>query len=341
MRIGVLTGGGDCPGLNPAIRAVFMSATERGWEVTGFRDGWRGLRDGDAFTLELEHVEEIISKGGTILGSSRTNPMRSAEDYDKCKEAFRRYHLDALVAIGGDDTLSVAARLSDDGLPCVGIPKTMDNDLSNTDYTFGFDTAVSVAVDALERLRDTARSHHRVIVLEVMGRHAGWVAWMTALAGGADWVLIPEVEPDYEEMARHLKGVFERGRRYALVVVSEGIALPREVEQERAVDAFGHIVLKERNVGQTVAEEIHARTGLETRHAVIGHIQRGGPPTIFDRVLATRVGVKAVEMIEDQQFGHMAAIQGNATVAVDIHEACGITKTVPLPLYNLAKTFFR
>ncbi|MBI3945227.1 MAG: 6-phosphofructokinase [Armatimonadetes bacterium] len=341
MRIGVLTGGGDCPGLNPAIRAVYISATERGWEVFGFRDGWRGLRDGDAAPLKLEDVEGIISRGGTILGSSRTNPMKSAEDLQQCKEHFRGFQLDALVAIGGDDTLSVAARLSDDGLPCVGIPKTMDNDLSNTDYTFGFDTAVTVAVDALERLRDTARSHHRVMVLEVMGRHAGWVAWMTALAGGADWVLIPEVEPDLHELAEHVNRLYARGHTYALVVASEGITVPEEVDEERAVDAFGHVVLRERNVGQAVAKEIHRLTGFETRHAVIGHIQRGGPPTIFDRVLATRVGVKAVEMIEDGDFGMMAAVQGNATVAVDIHQACGVTKTVPLALYHLAQTFFR
>ncbi len=341
MRIGILTGGGDCPGLNPAIRAVFMAAAQRGWEVFGFRDGWRGLRDGEGDLLRLEDVEGIISQGGTLLGSSRTNPMKKAEDLQKCKENFAAFQIDALVAIGGDDTLSVAARLSDDDLPCVGIPKTMDNDLSNTDYTFGFDTSVTVAVDAVERLRDTAKSHHRVMVLEVMGRHAGWVAWMTALAGGADWVLIPEVTPDFDEMCNHLKSLWARGRRYAVVVASEGIEIPETVDEERAVDAFGHIVLRERNVGQTVASEIRHRTGFETRHSVIGHIQRGGPPTIFDRVLATRVGVKAVEMIEDGQFGHMASIQGNATVAVDIHQACGVTKTVPLALYHLAKMFFR
>lgn len=341
MRIGVLTGGGDCPGLNPAIRAVYMAAAQRGWEVFGIRDGWRGLIQAQGELLKLEDVEEIISRGGTILGSSRTNPMKRAEDLEKCKENFKALQLDALVAIGGDDTLSVAARLSDEGLPCVAVPKTMDNDLSLTDYTFGFDSAVTVAVDALERLRDTARSHHRVMVLEVMGRHAGWVAWMTALAGGADWVLIPEVPADFEEMCAHLKSLWARGRTYGLVVVSEGIELPEAMEEEREVDAFGHVVLRERNVGQMVANEIHSRTGLETRHAVIGHIQRGGPPTIFDRVLGTRTGVKAVEMIEDGQFGHMAALQGNAMVAVDIHEACGVTKTVPLALYHLTKTFFR
>lgn len=341
MRIGILTGGGDCPGLNPAIRAVYMAAAERGWEVFGFRDGWRGLRDGEGDLLKLPDVEEIIGSGGTILGSSRTNPLKKAEDLARCKENFRQFQLDALIAIGGDDTLSVAAKLSDEGLPCVGIPKTMDNDLSLTDYTFGFDSAVTVAVDALQRLRDTARSHHRIMVLEVMGRHAGWVAWMTALAGGADWLLIPEVEPDFEGMAAHVKELYARGHKYALVVVSEGIQIPEELEEEREVDSFGHVTLRERNVGQLVANEIKQRTGCETRHAVIGHVQRGGPPTIFDRVLGTRVGVKAVEMVEDGKFGHMAAIQGNETVAVDIHEACGTTKTVPLALYHLAQMFFR
>lgn len=341
-RIGVLTGGGDASGLNAAIRGVVMRAADYGYEVLGIRDGWAGLIKGDAAPLTVGDVREIISQGGTVLGSSRTNPFKKDEDVAKCMENVKRLGLDAVVAIGGDDTLGVADRLSQRGAPCVGVPKTMDNDVSGTDYCIGFDTAVTVAVDAVERLRDTARSHRRFMVLEVMGRDAGWVALVTAMAGGADWVLVPEVKPDFDAMCAHLMELRATGRPYGVVVVSEGVEMPgADAEPTGEVDAFGHVRLGLRGIGQMVGDEIEKRTGVQTRVAVIGHIQRGGSPTVTDRFYAARLGMAAVDLISRGEFGKMPAFAGGEMRVVDLATAVGKTKTVPQSLYGEAVALFK
>lgn len=325
MRIGILTGGGDCPGLNPAIRGAVYRAFDYGDEVIGFEEGWKGVMEDIKRPLTLKDVEEIIGEGGTILFTSRTNPFKLESGPEKVVETLKKNNIDALIAIGGDDTLSVALELHKMGIKVVGVPKTMDNDLSETDYTFGFFTSVEVAVDALNRLRDTAKSHKRIIVLEVMGREAGWVALYTGIAGGADWILIPEEKPDYDKMCEHLKKKYEE-KGYALVVVSEGIETPSENKGE--VDAFGHALLQKKGVHEYVADLISEKLGISTRSAIIGHIQRGGSPVVFDRILATRVGVKAVDMVHQGDFGKMAAIAGNNVLAVPLEDAVGKTKLV-------------
>lgn len=341
MRIGVLTGGGDCPGLNPAIRGVVLKAVDYNYEVVGIQEGWKGIIDGHSQALTLSDVDEIVGKGGTILGTSRTNPLKRENGLEIVKEGFKRLGLDALVAIGGNDTLSVAAELHKYGLKVVGIPKTMDNDLSCTDYTFGFDTSVTIAVDALSRLQDTGKSHRRIMVLEVMGRDAGWVALFTGIAGGADWILIPEETVDFNQMCQHLNQVYQR-KQYATVVVSEGIKIEKEIAEsldER--DEFGHPIHRERGVGQIVAKEIENRTGHSTRVAVIGHIQRGGSPTLFDRMLGTRAGVKAVELIKEERFGQMACLVGNEMKSVPLSSAVAELKTVTSDWWQLAKSLFK
>jgi 6-phosphofructokinase 1 len=325
MRIGILTGGGDCPGLNPAIRGVVYRAFDCGDEVIGFEEGWKGAMEDIKRPLTLKDVEEIEGVGGTILFTSRTNPFKLENGPEKVVETLKKNNIDALIAIGGDDTLSVALGLHKMGIKVVGVPKTMDNDLSQTDYTFGFFTSVEVAVDALNRLRDTAKSHKRIIVLEVMGREAGWVALYTGIAGGADWILIPEEKPDYDKMCEHLKKKYEE-KGYALVVVSEGIEIPTENTGE--VDAFGHTLLQKKGVHEYVADLISEKLNISTRSAIIGHIQRGGPPVVFDRILATRVGVKAVDMIHQGDFGKMAAMAGDRVIAVPLEDAVGKTKLV-------------
>ncbi|MBI3912226.1 MAG: ATP-dependent 6-phosphofructokinase [Armatimonadetes bacterium] len=342
MRVGVLTGGGDCPGLNPAIRGVVMRGLQHGFEFVGLELGWKGLLEKRTVPLNLEVVEDIIRLGGTMLGSSRTNPFRKdrAEDAERCVQNFRELGLDALVALGGEDTLGVAHKMFRLGLPTVGVPKTMDNDLEGTDCTFGVDSAVSVAVDAADRLIDTGKSHRRIMVLEVMGRHAGWVALYTGLAAGADWILIPEVPVDLEEMCRALRAKWERGRHTALVVASEGIELPVLDTEDITVDAFGHVTLKQRRVAEFLAHEIEERVGIETRYAVLGHIQRGGAPTAFDRILGTRVGLRAADLVRDQQWGMMAALRGTEVIAVPLEHAVARLKTVPLELYEEAKSIF-
>jgi phosphofructokinase-like protein len=340
MKIGVLTGGGDCPGLNPAIRGVVFKAVEYGDEVIGIKKGWLGLVEGIAAPLTLADVDEIMSKGGTILGSTRTNPFKKEEDRQKMLANIKKLGLDALVAIGGDDTLTAALKLTKEGFPVVGVPKTMDNDICETDYTFGFDTSVSIAVDALDRLRDTAKSHGRVMVLEVMGRHAGWVALFTGLAGGADYILLPEEEVNIEKMCDVLRNVYAR-KQYALVVVSEGIEIPGMKGADAKADGFGHALLKEKGVGSYIAAQIEKMTGFETRYAVIGHIQRGGPPTVFDRMLALRLGVKAVEMIHAKKFGMMASLRGNQIVEVKLEDAVSKNRKVEESWLALTKTFYR
>jgi 6-phosphofructokinase 1 len=339
MKLGVLTGGGDCPGLNPAIRAVVMRALDYGDEIIGLRQGWKGLLDADAFPLTLETVEPIIDQGGTILESSRTNPAKDEERIAQCLTNAEELGLDALIAIGGEETLGAAHVLAQKGLRCVGVPKTIDNDLNATDYTFGFDSAVSVAVDAADRLKDTAKSHRRIMVLEVMGRHAGWVALHTGAAAGADYILIPEIPPDLDGMVAHVETMRARGKHWGLVVVSEGVKPPDRTEADQHLkDEFGHEKLG--GIGGYIAAVIENRTKIDTRYVQIGHIVRGGPPTPFDRWLATRVGMKAVEMVHDGQFDHMAALHGVNIEAVPLEEAVGILKTVPPALYEEMKALF-
>ncbi|CCW35192.1 pyrophosphate-dependent phosphofructokinase [Chthonomonas calidirosea] len=335
MKVGILTGGGDCPGLNPAIRGFVMKALDYGFAVYGIREGWKGLVNDlvDKEPLTIADVEELIDKGGTVLRSSRTNPYKDPAQLQAVKTTIQKHGFEAIVALGGEDTLGVASKLYKEGINTVGVPKTMDNDLSETDYTFGFDSAVQVNVEALDRLRDTARSHSRVIVLEVMGRHAGWVALYTGVAGGADYILLPEVPLNVEELCTQVQRAYAR-KGYALVVASEGVELPEEEHKETKVDAFGHVVLGERNVGEWVAKEIEKRTGLETRSAVTGHIQRGGAPSAFDRVLASRLGVRAAQCVYERDFGKMVALHGNDIVVAPLEAAVGTLRTVPKALYD-------
>ena len=341
MKIGILTGGGDCPGLNPAIRGFVMKALDYGFEVWGIREGWKGLVQGivEDAPMDVARVEELISQGGTTLRSSRTNPFKDPAQLQAVKENIKKFGFDVIVALGGEDTLGVASRLYKEGIPTVGIPKTMDNDLSETDYTFGFDTSVGVNVDAVDRLRDTARSHSRVVVLEVMGRHAGWVALNTGIAGGADYILLPEEPLDMEALVAQIKKAYAR-KRYGIVVASEGVELPDLNESEKKLDAFGHVILGDRNVGEYIAKEIEKRTGIETRSAVTGHIQRGGPPSAFDRVLASRLGIRAAQCVYEKDFGKMVALRGTDVVPVDIDKAVGTLRTVPHELYESIKPLF-
>lgn len=342
MKIAVLTGGGDCPGLNAAIRAVVRRALVYGWEVAGVQNGWAGmLGDGSMRPLTAESVSGILPLGGTILGTSRTNPLKREEDMQTVIKNIRRHELGALVAIGGDDTLSVAAALFERGLPTVGVPKTMDNDVGVTDYCIGFNSAVSIVADALDKLHTTASAHHRVIVVEVMGRDAGWVAVVGGLAGGADYVMIPEDPVSIDDVVEHLKRRRQRGKDFSIIVVAEGAKLKGVSERElREVDAFGHVRLDQRDIGETVAAEIEKRTGFETRVTVLGHLQRGGSPTVFDRVLATRLGVAAVDYVKEGRFGYMPAMVGEKIVPVLLKDALAANKTVNLELYELAKVFY-
>ncbi len=340
-RIGVLTGGGDCPGLNAVIRAVVRSSIKYDWDIVGIRNGWKGLIDGEIELLTDYAVSDILPKGGTILGSSRTNPYKKPGDVQKVKDNLKRFDIDALVAIGGDDTLGVALKLNKEGIPVVGVPKTIDNDLSGTDYTFGFDTAISIVTEAIDRLRTTAESHQRVIVVEVMGRHAGWIATIAGIAGGADEILIPEVPFDIEDVCKNLKSRYDKGKTSSIVVVAEG-AKPKEggmvVTQSDKKDEFGHVLLG--GIAHSISREINNRLQVDTRVTILGYVQRGGTPTAHDRVLATRFGVKAVDLIKEGRFGMMVALQGDEIVPVTLEEAVGESKTVKMDLYEIAKIFF-
>jgi ATP-dependent phosphofructokinase / diphosphate-dependent phosphofructokinase len=339
-KIGILTGGGDCPGLNPVIRAVVRAAHEDGISVLGVKNGWKGLIENDVIPLDLKTVSGILPRGGTILGTSRTNPYKIKDNIEKVKYHYKQLGLEALVAVGGEDTLGVAAKLCKEGLNIVGVPKTIDNDLSCTDYTFGFDTAVNVATEAIDRLHTTAESHHRIIVCEVMGRHAGWIAVHAGLAGGADVILIPEIPIDIEEVCEIVKKRRERGKTFSIIVVAEGAKFKEGqiVTQEERLDAFGHVRLG--GIGQIVSDFIEEKTGFETRVTVLGHIQRGGTPSAFDRVLGTRFGVGAVSLIKEKKFGYMVSLQGNKIEAVSIEKATDKLKTVDMDLYGIAKLFF-
>ncbi|WBB59873.1 6-phosphofructokinase [Streptomyces sp. WMMC500] len=341
MRVGVLTGGGDCPGLNAVIRAVVRKGVqEYGYEFTGFRDGWRGPLEADTVTLDIPAVRGILPRGGTILGSSRTNPLKVEGGIKRIKENMAKLEVESLIAIGGEDTLGVAQRLADEyGIKVVGVPKTIDNDLSATDYTFGFDTAVNIATEAIDRLHTTAESHMRVLVVEVMGRHAGWIALHSGLAGGANVILIPEQRFDVDKVCGWVTSRFKAS--YApIVCVAEG-AMPKDgdmVLKDESLDAFGHVRLS--GVGEWLAKEIERRTGKEARTTVLGHVQRGGTPSAYDRWLASRFGLHAIEAVHDEDWGKMVALQGTDVVRVPLAAATARIKTVDPKLYEEVGVFF-
>jgi phosphofructokinase-like protein len=342
MRFGVLTGGGDCPGLNAVIRAIVrLGIDQHGHAILGFRDGWRGPIEDDRDELTIESIRGILPRGGTILGSSRTNPFKREDGPARIAATMSALNLDGLIAIGGEDTLGAANRLhAEHGMPVLGVPKTIDNDIGATDMTFGFDTAVQVATDAIDRLHTTAESHHRNLVVEVMGRHAGWIALYSGLAGGADVILIPERTFDIEEVCRLVQRRHDRGRYFSIIVVAEG-AKPVEGTMETiggAVDEFGHERLG--GIGQRLEVEIERRTGYETRTTVLGHIQRGGTPTAFDRVLATRFGVAAINAATEGRWGMMPALRGGEIELVPLADAVRELRTVPAEFYEQAQAFF-
>jgi ATP-dependent phosphofructokinase / diphosphate-dependent phosphofructokinase len=340
MKVGILTGGGDCPGLNAVIRAAGRRVMARDGEVVGVLEGWKGLVEGLFAPLGPGELSGLLPRGGTILRTTRTNPFKVDGGVEKVLVNFEREGFDALVAIGGEDTLGVAARLFEQhGFPVVGVPKTIDNDLSATDYTFGFDTAVTVATEAIDRLHTTAESHNRVMVVEVMGRHTGWIAVVSGIAGGADMILIPEQPVSIEDACKELRRRHERGKDFSIVVVSEGYEL-EGMNDAQDVDQFGHISLSERGVGAALAGQIEERTGYETRVTVLGHVQRGGSPTPRDRVLATRYGLKAADLVEARKFGRMAALHGDEIVDVSLAEATAELKTVPAEWWAVAQAFF-
>jgi ATP-dependent phosphofructokinase / diphosphate-dependent phosphofructokinase len=340
VKVGVLTGGGDCPGLNAVIRAVSRRSFTRGHEVVGIHEGWRGLVDGKFEPLGPREISGILPRGGTIIGTSRTNPFKLDGGVDSVLRHFEREGFDALVAIGGEDTLGVAAKLHEEnGFQVVGVPKTIDNDLSGTDYTFGFDTAVWICTEAIDRLHTTAESHNRVMVVEVMGRHTGWIAVMSGIAGGADVIMIPEHPVSIDDACEEIRKRHERGKDFSIVVISEGYELEGS-DEATDLDQFGHVRLSERGVGARLAAEIENRTGYETRVTVLGHVQRGGSPTPRDRVLATRFGLKAADLVQEGRFGRMAALHGDAVVDVSLEEATAELKTVPDDWYDVARAFF-
>jgi ATP-dependent phosphofructokinase / diphosphate-dependent phosphofructokinase len=340
MRVGVLTGGGDCPGLNAVIRAVVRrGVSEFGFDFIGFMDGWRGPLEGYTMTLDVHAVRGILPRGGTILGSSRTNPFKVDGGVDRIRENLAKLEVDALVVIGGEDTLGVATKLYEPGMKIVGVPKTIDNDLNATDYTFGFDTAVNIATEAIDRLHTTTESHHRVQVVEVMGRHTGWIALHAGMAGGANVILVPEVPFDIEQVCGWVESRF-RSNYSPIVVVAEG-ATPQEgtlALQSGDIDAFGHVRLG--GISDVLAREIGQRTGRETRSVVLGHVQRGGTPTAFDRWLATRFGLQAIAAVKEGAYGEMVALRGTEIVRVPLSDATKELKVVPIEQYEEAAVLF-
>ena len=341
-RIGILTGGGDCPGLNAVIRAVVRKGVNQyGHAIVGYRDGWRGVLENRVVHLTPDNTAGILHRGGTILGSSRTNPFKEEGGVERVKESLASERIDGLIAIGGEDTLGVADKLTAEGVNVVGVPKTIDNDLNATDFTFGFNTAVQICTDAIDRLHTTAESHNRVIVLEVMGRHAGWIATYAGIAGGADSILVPERPFDIDDVCDHIRHRHSKGSTFSIIVVAEGATVEggkEAITEDRRTDAFGHARLG--GIGVMLEGEIEARTGFETRVTILGHIQRGGTPTAFDRVLATRFGIAAIDAVEDRDFGKMVALSGTAIVRVPIGDAVGTLKTLDPTLYETAEVFF-
>lgn len=337
-KIGLLTGGGDCPGLNAAIRAVVRKALSSGYDVVGIRSGWKGLMEKDVVHLSLESVSGILYRGGTILGTSRINPLNYEGGIQKLINNTRELGLSALIVVGGGNTLSVAKILFDRGVPLVGIPKTIENDVITTDYSFGFDTAVSVVTEAIDRIHTTAESHNRVMVVEVMGYYAGWIATVAGIAGGADCILIPEIPFDIDEVCKLIQNRHKRGKNFSIIVVAEG-ARPRDDQQVlMKSNKLGYI--RSGGMGNILSAEIERRTGFETRVTVLGYIQRGGTPTAFDRVLATRFGVKAVELIESGIYGKLMSLQGGQIVVEDLSEGLSTPKPVDMELYKIAEVFF-
>lgn len=341
LKLGVLSGGGDAPGTNAVIRAVVRKGVQRySDEIIGIKDGWRGLMEGDFIPLNMESVTGILPRGGSILGFSRTNPFKYEDGTEKILKNIKKSGMDAIIVIGGDDTLNVANRLGDYGIKCVGVPKTIDNDLWGTDCTYGFNTAVSIATEALDRLHSTAEAHQRVMILEVMGRYTGWIALEAGIAGGADAILIPEKPFEVDEICEYIRHRQRRGRNFSVIVVAEG-AKPKggkEIVYGDSVDEFGHFRLG--GVGYYLGKEIEKRTGIETRVVVLGHVQRGGTPTAFDRSLATRYGVAAIDYVHEGRFGYLTALQGNKIVPVPLKEIAGKRKTVDPELYEIANVFF-
>lgn len=341
MKVGILTGGGDCPGLNAVIRAVVRKGSyQYNDDFVGFLEGWRGLMEDKTMPLDLSAVAGILPRGGTILRTSRTNPAKKETGLDTCIATLKRHSIDALVAIGGDDTLSVAKKLFEKGVKVVGVPKTIDNDLAGTDYTFGFDTAVNVATEAIDRVHTTAEAHNRVMVVEVMGRDAGWIAIHSGVAGGADVILIPEEPFDIERVSETIRQRHATGRYFSIVVVAEGAKFAKGDKNEAPVlqdlgkDEFGHARLG--GIGNTLAHEIESRTGFEARTVVLGHIQRGGSPSAFDRMLATRYGLAAIDMVHEGKFGFMAALRGNKLISIPLAEALAKNRTVDQEMINVA-----
>ena len=340
-RIGILTGGGDCPGLNAVIRAVVRKGSQvHGDLIIGFRNGWRGVLDGQVTELTPQSARGILHRGGTILGTSRTNPFKVEGGVDLVRENLAAYNIDGLIVVGGEGTLSCAAAMVGEGLNVIGVPKTIDNDLAATDYTFGFDTAVQIATDAIDRLHTTAESHNRVMVLEVMGRHAGWIGLYAGLAGGADVILIPEKPFDIADVASHIRHRHAAGHSFSIVVVAEG-AIPAEGTidmPQYEKDEFGRPRLG--GISTILAEDLQRRTGFDTRVTILGHVQRGGTPTAYDRVLATRYGVAAIDLAAAGKWATMVALRGNDIVPVPLDDAVGELKTVPPELYDVAEVFF-
>lgn len=339
MKIGILTGGGDCPGLNAVIRAAVRKGTFHFEDkFVGFLEGWRGLMENKTMPLDLQAVAGILPRGGTILRTSRTNPAKKPDGLDACIATLKKNGVDALIAIGGDDTLSVATKLFDKGVKVVGVPKTIDNDLSGTDFTFGFDTAVNIVTEAIDRVHTTAEAHNRVMVVEVMGRDAGWIAIYSGIAGGADVILIPEQPFDVDKVAAKIRMRHARGRYFSIVVVAEGAKFAKtsdgNVKVNEEKDEFGHARLG--GIGTALAHELEHRTGFETRTVVLGHVQRGGTPTAFDRVLATRYGLGAIDMVHRSEFGRMAALRGNKIVSVPLAEATGTNRRVDQEMLDAA-----
>ena len=341
MKIGILTGGGDCPGLNAVIRAVVRDGVDQfGDQLVGFRDGWRGVLEGSYMDLDIEATRGILPRGGTILGSSRTNPYKRDDGVRRVRETLSQLDVEALIAIGGEDTLGVANKLHHDGVKVIGVPKTIDNDLGATDVTFGFDTALQIATEAIDRLHTTAESHHRILVVEVMGRHAGWIALYSGIAGGADVILIPEIPLDIDDVCRLIQHRHDRGRPFSIVVAAEG-ATPKEGTMEvvaSGVDEFGHARLG--GIGTRLEHEIGKRTGYETRATVLGHVQRGGTPTAFDRVLATRLGLTAIRAAHDGAWGTMASLHGNEIRLVPLADAVAELRRVPTEEYEQLGVLF-
>jgi len=339
-RVGILTGGGDCPGLNSVIRAVVRKGLKLGYSIVGIKNGWKGLVENVTVSLDERSVSGIIHRGGTILGTSRTNPYKKPEDKQKVIANYKKLKLNALIAIGGEDTLGVANKLNHEGLNVVGVPKTIDNDLNATDFTFGFDTAINIVTECIDRLHTTAESHQRIMVCEVMGRHAGWIATYAGIAGGADVILIPEQRIDIKEVCNILNKRHRKGKTFSIVVVAEGAQFKKGdmILQEEKLDSFGHVRLG--GIGNQLAQRIEEETGFETRVAVLGHIQRGGSPTAMDRVLGTRFGIMAIDLVETKQFGKMVSLSGTKIVAVPLSKGVAKIKTVDMKLYDIAKVFF-